>query len=107
MRQEYESLRFTHNLDKNHNNVLRFKRDDGKNYHPCQKPLDILERLIRCSSNEDETVLDCFMGSGSTGVACVRTNRNFIGMELDEKYIKIAEKRIADEYKTIQQQRTD
>ena len=62
------------------------------------KPLNILEKLIRTHTKERQTVLDCFMGSGSTGVACVNTNRNFIGIELDEKYFKIAEQRInADE----------
>ena len=94
LRQEYESLRFKHNLDENHNNVFKFKRDKGKNYHSCQKPINILSRLIRCSSNEGDTVLDMFMGSGSTGVACVNTNRRFIGIELDDKYFNIAKQRI-------------
>ena len=96
LRQEYESLRPLHHLDANHNNVWKFKRDKGPNYHSCQKPIDILERIIRCSTDEDMTVLDCFMGSGSTGVACVNTNRNFIGIEMDEKYYDIATKRIDD-----------
>ena len=96
LRQEYESLRPLHHLDANHNNVWKFKRDKGPNYHSCQKPIDILERIIRCSTDEDMTVLDCFMGSGSTGVACVNTNRNFIGIEMDEKYYGIATKRIDD-----------
>lgn len=94
LRQEYESQRFTHNLDPEHNNVIAFKRDKGKNYHVCQKPQDILTRFINCSSNPGETVLDMFMGSGSTGVACVNTGRNFIGIELDNKYFDIAKERI-------------
>lgn len=94
LRQEYESLRFKHNLDENHKNVFAFKRDGGRNYHACQKPLDILTRLVKCSTDEGDTVLDLFMGSGSTGVACVNTNRRFIGIEKDEKYFEIAKERI-------------
>ena len=96
LREEYESLRPVHNLDKNHNNIWRSSiRNSGK-LHPCEKPLDILERIIRTSTHEGGVVLDCFMGSGSTGVACVNTNRNFIGMELDPNYFKIAENRICN-----------
>lgn len=62
--------------------------------HPNEKPVELLEFLIKKTTLKNATVLDCFMGSGSTGVACVNTNRNFIGMELDEKYYKIAEERI-------------
>ena len=69
---------------------------EGKYVHPTQKPVALLEYLIRTYTNEGETVLDFTMGSGSTGVACVNTNRNFIGIELDEGYYNIAEKRIED-----------
>lgn len=62
--------------------------------HPTQKPVVLLEYLIKTYTNDDETVLDNCMGSGSTGVACVNTGRNFIGMELDEKYFNIAKERI-------------
>ena len=62
--------------------------------HPTIKPLDIIENLIVNSSQENDTILDCFMGSGTTGVACKKTNRNFIGIELDEKYFEIAKERI-------------
>ena len=62
--------------------------------HPTQKPITYLERLILNSSNELDTVLDSFMGSGSTGVACVNTNRKFIGIELDNTYFEIAKERI-------------
>ena len=96
LRQEYEDLRPVHHLDKNHNNVWDFKRDKGENYHSCQKPINILERLIYTHSNEGATILDCFMGSGSTGVACLQTNRNFIGIELEEKYYNIAKKRCSN-----------
>jgi len=74
-------------------NILKYKKDyDG--YHPTQKPVLLLEDLIKTFSNENDLVVDLTMGSGSTGVACVNTNRNFIGIELDEKYFEIAENRI-------------
>ena len=72
--------------------IQKFNRDRG--YHPTQKPVALLEYLIKTYTNEGDTVLDNCMGSGSTGVACVNTNRDFIGYELNEKYFKIAEKRI-------------
>lgn len=62
--------------------------------HPTQKPTDLLEYLIKTYTNEGELVLDNCMGSGSTGVACINTNRNFIGIELDENYFNIAKDRI-------------
>lgn len=67
---------------------------NGKRLHPTQKPIDLLEYLIRTYTNQGETVLDFTMGSGSTGVACVNTGRNFIGIELDEAYFQIAKERI-------------
>ena len=63
-------------------------------FHPSQKPIELLEWLIKTYTNEGETVLDNCTGSGSTGVACVKTGRNFIGIELDEQYFAIAQKRI-------------
>ena len=80
---------------KSKSNVLEYKKDnDG--YHPTQKPVALLEDLIQTYSNEGNTVLDFTMGSGSTGVACVNTNRHFIGIELDEGYFNIAKKRIEE-----------
>ena len=74
-------------------NILKYKKDyDG--YHPTQKPVLLLEDLIKTFSNEGDTVVDLTMGSGSTGVACKNTNRNFIGFELDETYYNIANERI-------------
>ena len=73
--------------------ILRFA-NDNKTCHPTQKPVPLMEYLIRTYTNEGDTVLDNCMGSGTTGVACINTNRNFIGMELDENYFKIASKRI-------------
>ena len=64
--------------------------------HPCEKPVDLLELLIENSSDEGNTVLDCFMGTGSTGVACANTNRKFIGIEIDDNYFEIAQDRIVE-----------
>ncbi len=79
-------------------NILEFYKDTKnqhqKKYHPTQKPVALLEYLIKTYTNENETVLDNCMGSGSTGVACINTNRNFIGIELDDKYFNIAKERI-------------
>ena len=94
LRQEYESLRYTHNLDTNHNNVWRSKERNNGKQHPTQKPTDIIERIIKTSSNENATVLDCFMGSGTTAIACINTNRNYIGFELDKNYCDIANERV-------------
>ncbi len=69
---------------------------DDTGLHPTQKPVALLERLIKSYSRAGGTVLDCFMGSGSTGIACLNTNRRFVGMELDDKYFQTASKRIAD-----------
>lgn len=76
-------------------NILKYKKDyDG--YHPTQKPILLLEDLIKTFSNEGDLVVDLTMGSGSTGVACVNTNRNFTGIELDDKYFDIAKRRISE-----------
>lgn len=97
LRQEYESLRYTFNEKTGEINCWEYAfRGDKRVNHPTQKPIAALEKIIKASSNPGDTVLDCFMGSGSTGVACVNTNRNFIGIELDEGYYNIAEKRIED-----------
>lgn len=75
-------------------NIIRVPNIIGKKMHPTEKPTDLLSVMIENSSKENETVLDPFMGSGSTGVACKNLNRNFIGIELDEQYFEIAKKRI-------------
>ena len=75
--------------------MLEFPLPRFKNGHPTQKPVPLLEYLIKTYTNEGDLVLDNCMGSGSTGVASVNTNRNFIGMELDENYFKIAQERIS------------
>jgi site-specific DNA-methyltransferase (adenine-specific) len=75
-------------------NILLFDSEYG--HHPTQKPVALLEYLIKTYTNENEIVLDNCMGSGSTGVACLNTNRKFIGIELDEKYFNVAKERIKE-----------
>ena len=79
--------------------VNKFQREcnSANRLHPTQKPLELIEYLIKTYTNEGETVLDNCMGSGTTGVACKNLNRNFIGIELDEGYFKIAKERIGVE----------
>jgi len=76
--------------------VLDFPVVERGNVHPTQKPVALMEYLIRTYTNEGETVLDFTMGSGTTGVACINTERSFIGIECDENYFKIAEVRIKE-----------
>ena len=78
------------------NSILEFDYDYKKQVHPTQKPVDLLEYLIKTYTNENEIVLDFAMGSGSTGVACMNTNRKFIGIELDKNYFNIAKQRIGE-----------
>lgn len=73
--------------------IQKFIRDKG-GLHPTQKPVALMEYLIKTYTNKGDLILDNCMGSGTTGVACVNTNRNFIGMELDENYFNIAKDRI-------------
>lgn len=79
--------------------VLYYSNKSGKGYsfHPTQKPVELLEHLIKIYTNEGDTVLDFTMGSGSTGVAALQTGRRFIGIELDDKYFEIARKRIMED----------
>ena len=75
--------------------IIEFSNPSGKGQlHPTQKPVELLEYLIKTYTNENDLVLDNCMGSGSTGVACKNLNRNFIGIELDENYFNIAKERI-------------
>ena len=81
-------------------NILVYSNASQKNkLHPTQKPIELLEYLIKTYTNENEAVLDNCMGSGSTGVACVNTNRDFIGIELDKDYFNIAKQRITGSQK--------
>ncbi len=74
--------------------VHKFNNIVGNKKHPTEKPTDLMELYVRNSSKENEIILDPFMGSGSTGVACINTNRKFIGIELSEEYYNIAVRRI-------------
>ena len=76
-------------------NILKYKKDYN-GYHPTQKPVLLLEDLLKTFSNENDLVVDLTMGSGSTGVACKNTNRNFIGIEKDENYYNIAVRRFSE-----------
>ena len=97
-----EASNLSNNIDEEINNegtrfpksILRFKQERG--YHPTQKPVALMEWLINTYSNENDTVLDMTMGSGTTGVACVNTNRNFVGIELDTKYFDISRTRMLE-----------
>jgi DNA modification methylase len=96
LRQMNEKHPSTFNIwegNKYKSNILKYKKDYN-GYHPTQKPVLLLEDLIKTFSNEGNLVVDLTMGSGSTGVACKNTNRSFIGIEKDEHYFKIAEQRI-------------
>lgn len=84
---------YTH---KNPTNILEYRKVKGT-VHPTQKPVALMEYLIKTYTQESETVLDFTMGSGSTGVACKNTNRKFIGIEMDDKYFEIAKERINKE----------
>lgn len=94
---------------KNARNIIRgiksfaggAKKTDGEKVHPTQKPQELIKRLVLDSTNEGDTVLDCFMGSGTTAVVCVQTNRHFVGFEIQEKYVKLAEKRLEEEKKNL------
>jgi len=90
---KYESRFNLWEGNKYKSNILKYKKDyDG--HHPTQKPVLLLEDLIKTFSNENDLIVDFTMGSGSTGVACKNTNRDFIGIELDPDYFAIAEERI-------------
>ena len=85
--------------DKYPSSILEFSNANQRNrFHPTQKPTDLLEYLIKTYTNEGELVLDFTIGSGSTGVACMNTNRKFIGIELDKNYFNIASKRIEEAF---------
>lgn len=89
---------------KRETNVLFYDRVAGNDLlHQNQKPINLLEFLILKSSNENETILDPFMGSGSTGLACLFKNRNFIGCEIDKEYFEIAERRLKSTQDTLKQ----
>lgn len=92
--QNYEDAKTFYLAPINHKDKKTFN-------HPTIKPLDITMKIIRNSSKEEQTVLDPFMGSGTTGVACKKLNRNFIGIEINEKYYNLAKNRIESNFKGL------
>lgn len=78
-----------------HCDIVKAKRT-GNKLHPTQKPVQLLEFFIKNSSKEGDIIIDPFMGSGSTGIACLNTNRKFIGIELDNNYFEVAKRRIEE-----------
>lgn len=94
-RKPYSEVNFTFNPQMGYTDVwddINFYKE--KRYHPTQKPIKLIDRLIRASSNEGMIVLDPFVGTGSTALACINLKRNYIGIDIDNNYIKIAEERI-------------
>jgi DNA modification methylase len=83
------------------NSVLAFSNPNNSTFHPTQKPVSLFEYLIKTYTNENELVLDNCMGSGTTAIACMKNDRNFIGFELDKEYYDKANKRIDEEKQQI------
>jgi len=99
LRREYEDLRrpFSVTPEVPYTDVWTFKTVQAyKGKHPCEKPVDMMEHIIRTSTRPGAVVLDCFAGSGSTGVACARNDRTFIGIEKDEAWADYSRRRIAE-----------
>ena len=94
LRREYEDLRYTFNNQKSHHSVWEYDFV-SKNGHETPKPIDLIKNIILHSSNEGDIILDPFLGSGTTAIAAIETNRRFIGIERDPEYVELAKKRIA------------
>ena len=97
---KFKTVENTRTLEKYPTSIISIPKEHkiGELYHPTQKPVALLEWLIKTYTSPGETVLDNCMGSGSTGVAAVNTGRNFIGIELDENYFQVAKERINEVY---------
>ena len=96
LREEYENLRFTFNNQKTHHSVWNYDIEK-KTGHTTPKPLELIKNIILHSSKDGQIVLDCFMGSGTTALACKELNRRFIGFEKDSEYCKIISKRLSQQ----------
>ncbi|MCZ9895322.1 DNA-methyltransferase [Brachyspira hyodysenteriae] len=83
--------------------IMSCNREQYQYQHPTQKPVALMERIVKLVSDENDTILDPFMGVGSTGVACINTNRKFIGIELDDEYFDTAVKRVSKAYQDKQE----
>jgi site-specific DNA-methyltransferase (adenine-specific) len=97
---QYKPIRTTNNGTRYPRDVIRINGGDEGRFHPTQKSILLLEYLIKTYTNKYNTVLDNCCGSGSTGVACINTDRNFILIEQDEGYVEVARKRVLTTYKT-------
>ena len=99
LRKEYKKKRRYFKQEENFTDVWKFNitSTKEKTHHPTQKPLELIKRIVKTSSKEGDLVLDPFMGSGTTAVACISLKRNFIGFEINKEYYDIANKRIAME----------
>ena len=94
----------TRNADDGYRNpksIIKINKEINTNIHPTQKPVALMEYLIKTYTNEGDTVLDFTMGSFTTAIACLNTKRNFIGIELDEKYFEVGTKRVNEHLKTL------
>ena len=96
LKKDYEDLRRVWNNDPNAQDVLNFAFQSQNVIHPTQKPLDLISYLMQRSSNEDDLVLDCFSGSGTTAVACHKLKRRFICIERDREYFEASVKRLEE-----------
>ena len=85
-------------VGKTETSIIRCNREQYRYEHPTQKPVALMERIIKLISDERDVILDSFMGGGSTGIACIKTNRKFIGIELDDEYFDIAVRRVSKAY---------
>ena len=93
LKKDYDRERYTFNNQKKFHSIINSEINEKK-LHTCEKPQDLLQKIILTSSNENDIVLDCFAGSGSLAQACLETGRNFLCCERDEGYVKIANKRL-------------
>lgn len=95
LRQQYESMRYTFNNQKTHHSVWNYELiSNKKNGHITEKPIQLIENIIKYSSNPNQIILDPFVGSGTTAIAAMNLGRKFIGIEKDSKYVKVANERI-------------
>ena len=106
LRREYEHLRPTFNNPGKVSSVWQFPPAKA-NGHVTPKPVDLMRRIIETTTNPGDTVLDCFMGSGTTGVACVNTGRRFIGIEKDADYFELAKRRLSEAVGPLTNERKD